>query len=118
MIHLSITEQEFAHVLAGLRLFQRPTKNNTYVDIVDELVLNEGHPKLGDGEIDSLCERLNLGIAAQNDDAANAYRNKAKNLFHADGEVEIDDDALVSMGDDPGAYVQGWLWVPDDTDEE
>ena len=28
-----------------------------------------------------------------------------------DGELECDDDALVSTGEDPGAYVQVWQWV-------
>lgn len=28
------------------------------------------------------------------------------------GEVEFADDAMVSEGDDNGAYVQGWVWVP------
>jgi hypothetical protein len=29
------------------------------------------------------------------------------------GEVEIDDDAEVSLGaDGQGAYVQAWLWIP------
>ena len=28
-----------------------------------------------------------------------------------DGTLEVDDNAVVSRGDDPGAYVQAWLWV-------
>lgn len=28
-----------------------------------------------------------------------------------EGEIEIDDDAVVSEGDDNGAYVQAWIWV-------
>lgn len=28
-----------------------------------------------------------------------------------DGELEFDDNALVSEGNDNGAYVQGWRWV-------
>lgn len=28
-----------------------------------------------------------------------------------EGEVEVDDPAVVSRGDDPGAYVMAWLWV-------
>lgn len=28
-----------------------------------------------------------------------------------EGELEIDDNATVSFGDDNGAYVQAWLWV-------
>lgn len=29
----------------------------------------------------------------------------------AEGEIEVDDDALVSEGCDDGAYVQAWIWV-------
>jgi len=28
-----------------------------------------------------------------------------------EGELEIDDNAVVSYGGDNGAYVQAWLWV-------
>jgi len=30
---------------------------------------------------------------------------------HKDGEVEVDENAEVSEGDDNGAYVQAWVWV-------
>lgn len=29
----------------------------------------------------------------------------------SDGELEVDDNATISEGDDNGAYVQAWLWV-------
>jgi hypothetical protein len=29
-----------------------------------------------------------------------------------DGEIEVDESAIVSEGDDNGAYVSAWLWVP------
>ena len=36
----------------------------------------------------------------------------AKNDYRAcDGELEIDDNAIVSYGEDNGAYVQAWVWV-------
>jgi hypothetical protein len=47
-----------------------------------------------------------------------AYINAAIMLHHKDGEVEIDDDAKVSRGEDPGAYVQAWVWVYDDDVKE
>ena len=32
---------------------------------------------------------------------------------HRSGELEIDDDAEVSLGQDGlGAFVQAWLWIP------
>ena len=30
------------------------------------------------------------------------------------GKLEIDEGAVVSKSDDPGAYVMAWLWVSDD----
>jgi|GEM_PF-2855473 len=48
-------------------------------------------------------------------DLANAedYRAYAQRQHHREGEVEIDDRALVARGDDDGAYVQAWIWVSD-----
>ena len=31
-----------------------------------------------------------------------------------EGELEVDDGAVVNVSEDPGAYVQAWLWVEDD----
>ncbi len=39
------------------------------------------------------------------------YRAAAKATYHKDGEIEIDEEATVSFGDDNGAYVQAWVWV-------
>lgn len=44
------------------------------------------------------------------------YRERAKELYSVDGEIEVDHNALVSRGDDPGAYVAAWVWVSDDGD--
>jgi hypothetical protein len=42
-------------------------------------------------------------------------RKAARILWHKEGEVEIDSEALVSRSDDSeGAYVQAWVWVPRD----
>jgi hypothetical protein len=40
------------------------------------------------------------------------YRTRAKELYHEDGQIEVDDNAPISRGDDEGAYVQAWVWVP------
>lgn len=40
-----------------------------------------------------------------------AYRRYAEDRLHREGHVEFDDDAMVSMGFDDGAYVMGWVWV-------
>jgi hypothetical protein len=39
------------------------------------------------------------------------YRKAAYRLFQKDGELEVDDAAIVSVGSDDGAYVQAWVWV-------
>ena len=46
-------------------------------------------------------------------DELQPYRDAAKELFHCEGELEIDAAAPVSKGGDEGAYVQAWVWVPD-----
>lgn len=38
------------------------------------------------------------------------FREAAKK--HATDELEIDDNAKVSMGDEPGAFVEAWIWIP------
>lgn len=42
------------------------------------------------------------------------YRDKADRTLHREGELEFDDDAVVSAEGDGGAYVQCWAWVEDD----
>ncbi len=43
------------------------------------------------------------------------FRSRAKELYHEEGEIEIDEDARVSTGVDQGAYVRAWVWVPFET---
>lgn len=47
------------------------------------------------------------------------YQNAAELAYVRDGEVEIDTQGaggagIVSKGNDDGAYVLAWVWVPDD----
>jgi len=46
------------------------------------------------------------------------YVQRAIDTLYRDGECEIDSDAIVSNGDDAGAYVQAWVWVRDDEDSD
>src|SRR5262245_15241049 len=39
------------------------------------------------------------------------YIAAAREEWEKDGEIKIDDGAVVSRSDDPGAYVQAWVWV-------
>lgn len=44
------------------------------------------------------------------------YRMQAKQQFHNEGLVEIDENAPVSQADgnsEKGAYVQAWIWISD-----
>lgn len=41
------------------------------------------------------------------------YVREARLLYAREGSVEIDDQTVVSMGDDMGAYVMAWVWVDD-----
>jgi len=39
-------------------------------------------------------------------------RKLARELWHDEGQIEIDDNAIISRNDEvPGAYVAAWLWV-------
>lgn len=76
-------------------------------------VLLENYDSTGKGlTIDTDYLRSSTAPDTEHDDALDApYRDAAKRLFHKGGELEIDPDAKVSRGEDPGAYVQAWLWV-------
>lgn len=39
------------------------------------------------------------------------FRSRAKELYHEEGQIEVDGTARVSAGDDQGAYVEAWVWV-------
>jgi hypothetical protein len=42
------------------------------------------------------------------------YRAGAQKLIGRDEGLAVDDDAKVSLGSDPGAYVAAWIWVSDE----
>lgn len=41
------------------------------------------------------------------------YIARARDTHEREGELEIDDEPVVSRGEDAGAYVQAWIWVAD-----
>jgi hypothetical protein len=51
---------------------------------------------------------------AADDDVTRAYRAAAKDWWNREGEIEVDDDAIVSVSSDGGAYVGAWVWVSED----
>jgi len=40
-----------------------------------------------------------------------SFVKAAKAEYHSEGEIEIDEGAVVSRGTDSGAYVAAWVWV-------
>jgi hypothetical protein len=63
------------------------------------------------GGIDYIRERIAHYAELEQDANVAKYRAAAE---RQDGELEVDPDAVVSMGDDPGAYVMSWQWVTDE----
>lgn len=57
--------------------------------------------------------RAIAGIVGITVDPCDPHRQAAQK--RANDDLEIDDDAIVSAGDDPGAWVHAWIWI---TDEE
>jgi hypothetical protein len=46
------------------------------------------------------------------------FRAPARELYHEEGEIEIDDNAHVSTEGGEGAYVEAWVWVPSERKTE
>lgn len=68
---------------------------------------------VGQHVIDAL-RALDAGMqsARQNDtDLARVYREHATHEHHYDGDLEFDREAVVSLSEGRGAYVQCWKWV-------
>jgi hypothetical protein len=55
--------------------------------------------------------KLNDANCGLSPEVAEAYREAARDIHGREGECEIDDAAPLSPGDDPGCYVQSWVWV-------
>jgi hypothetical protein len=55
--------------------------------------------------IDGLILRLSAPVDSEREAKIRAM------VEPVDGELEVDDEAIVSEGDDNGAYVQTWTWV-------
>jgi hypothetical protein len=39
------------------------------------------------------------------------FRDRAKEIYSEDGQIEVDSNARVSTGTADGAYVEAWVWV-------
>jgi hypothetical protein len=116
----ALTPEAHATVLAALRFYQTAfAACDAPPASVREIATNGGAVQPLDGkQIDQLCESLNqhgldfsaivplFAELAQHSPYVAAAQRMAK-----EGEIEVDDPAVVSKGDDDGAYVMAWMWV-------
>jgi hypothetical protein len=65
------------------------------------------------GKDHGLCRRIRDALTALDDPKLALYRAAAIEQSAA-GELETDPGAVVSKGDDRGAYVMAWLWISDE----
>lgn len=114
-MYYALDERELCTVLAALTVYQDGTpkldQGHDLPAIVDIATDGYTSKKLDPAEIDALVDRLKTCRSEQVQPIAEAYREYASEHLTDEGAVEIDDNALVSLGDDPGAYVMAWVWV-------
>ncbi len=60
-----------------------------------------------------ITTRARFALAELDDPDFARYRATALRLQRS-GELEIDPNAVVSKGSDPGSYVMAWLWIEDE----
>lgn len=65
--------------------------------------------------IRALLSEISVATAEQKNPTLRKYADAARAEYYEEGELEFDDGAVVSHGDDAGAYVMCWRWVDDDT---
>jgi hypothetical protein len=124
---LLLTDQQFHHTLAGLRALQYDFEqgDERWADIATD---ENQVARFTSEELDELCDAINCNEPSSGavftylcdaqkaaEPQLNAYRDRADGMDYVrEGQVEIDDNAIVSKGEDAGAYVMGWVWVDDD----
>ena len=109
-MHYALDDRQLCTVLAALTGYQDviPADLPAILDIATDGYTRK---KLEPAEIEALVDRLKTCRGEQMQPIAEAYRDHASEHLTDDGAVEIDDNALVSIGNDPGAYVMAWVWV-------
>lgn len=59
-----------------------------------------------------------IKLEARHHATLSRHRTRAKLLYETEGELEFDEDAVVSRVDGNGAYVMGWQWIPSGRNKE
>jgi hypothetical protein len=120
-----LTPEAHATVVAALRLYQHElgihTSRAHYEAIRIIATNNDTVTPLTSAQIDTLCLDLNhdglefsaiVPLFAESAEDSAYVRTAQENA--REGEFEVDEPAVVSRGDDDGAYVMGWMWVSND----
>jgi len=58
-----------------------------------------------------LVRKINEFISRTLGPDTEKYREAAQRSLGTEDNIEIDDDAPISKGNDSGAFVQAWIWV-------
>lgn len=117
-----LDDAQHATVLAALRFYQQEGLRDraTRWPLIDAIATNSGQVKaLRSTQIDDLCNAINHAglsfgeiVNQLGDDDSDPYVAAAQqHRLLEEGTLEVDGWAVVSRGDDDGAYVVAWLWV-------
>jgi hypothetical protein len=90
-----------------------PDKRGIHLSICSDEINQLWSAVSGKPGLEKLRDRLVETVRDLKEEPAEKYRQAAQRLHNRDGECEIDDNATVSVSDDGGAYVLGWMWVTD-----
>lgn len=83
--------------------------------VVDALTAYSGEVQTAEeSSAKALATRLAALDEWVSDEERDAYIAAAKQRYQEVGVLEFDDNAIVSAGGDPGAYVMGWQWISSD----
>jgi hypothetical protein len=94
---------------------KKSTTESAYLFVRPEeaRALSRALSKKPDPAIQTFLKRMRTNREELNLSGHQAYAEKAKELFEREGSCEVDENPLVSISDDKGAYVMAWLWVSD-----
>lgn len=123
---LRLNPQQHATVLSALLLAQAHVPSAADSDLEGPALTKEALAQLAhlleNGELTPTFEQsLSFHVATQPPEHA-TYAAAAREQRHRDGDTEIDEYdpgfAIVSKGDDDGAYVMAWVWIDSPSGED
>lgn len=84
------------------------------IELVEMLARAEGERPLGHRPDRIAALIKTLEEACDLPPNAEGWVQAARDRHQDDGEVEVDDLAVISLSEDGGAYVMAWVWVDDE----